>query len=523
MVASMIISYAQNFEDVMLWRALKHVEHGFYVDVGAQHPVVDSVSLAFYEHGWKGVHIEPVSSYANLLREHRPDEVVIQAAIGAKQGILTFFELPETGLSTADRELAYRHKEEGFRVHEVIVPCLTLAEALSPFIGRDIHWLKIDVEGYERQVLEGWGSEIKPWVVVIESTLPLTQTESYQDWERLILGLGYKFAYFDGLNRFFVASEHADLLSAFRFGPTVFDDFALSGSASAPFCTNLNSKIEELSQQGQALEKELRAREQQVIETSKSLEEREDKLAQFRERLQAVEGKLTQSRTQNDTLRESLSSAQQHAARVKGELDQTRERLQAVEDEPTQSRTQNDTLRESLSSAQQHAARAEGELGQTRERLQALEKELAEARNIGAQLEQHLGAREAELAGMYGSLSWRMTTPLREANLLFKRFLRMIGTGISALTSLPRRVAQRVLFSVLMHLQAQTERKARVARALARFPFLDAQLRALYRTHGHTQSSFVEHSSSQSVADSNMANRFRRQLELELIRRRQNH
>ena len=29
------ISYAQNFEDVMLWRALKHVENGFYIDVGA--------------------------------------------------------------------------------------------------------------------------------------------------------------------------------------------------------------------------------------------------------------------------------------------------------------------------------------------------------------------------------------------------------------------------------------------------------------------------------------------------------
>ena len=50
-----MISYAQNFEDVMLWRALKHVERGFYIDIGAQDPVVDSVSLAFYEQGWRGV------------------------------------------------------------------------------------------------------------------------------------------------------------------------------------------------------------------------------------------------------------------------------------------------------------------------------------------------------------------------------------------------------------------------------------------------------------------------------------
>ena len=40
----MFTSYAQNFEDVMLWRALKHVQKGTYVDVGAQHPVIDSVS-----------------------------------------------------------------------------------------------------------------------------------------------------------------------------------------------------------------------------------------------------------------------------------------------------------------------------------------------------------------------------------------------------------------------------------------------------------------------------------------------
>lgn len=91
------------------------------------------------------------------------------------------------------------------------------------------------------------------------------------------------------------------------------------------------------------------------------------------------------------------------------------------------------------------------------------------------------------------------------------------------MTSLPRRVAQRVLLSVLMHLQARPERKVKVVRALAQFPFLDARLRAFYRTHSHTQRFSGEYSSSQPVVDSIMANRFRRQLEMELMRRRQNH
>ena len=41
------ISYAQNFEDVMLRRVLKHVENGFYIDVGAQDPSADSVTKLF--------------------------------------------------------------------------------------------------------------------------------------------------------------------------------------------------------------------------------------------------------------------------------------------------------------------------------------------------------------------------------------------------------------------------------------------------------------------------------------------
>ena len=44
-----MISYAQNFEDVILWRALKHVEAGRYIDIGANDPEKDSVTKVFYD------------------------------------------------------------------------------------------------------------------------------------------------------------------------------------------------------------------------------------------------------------------------------------------------------------------------------------------------------------------------------------------------------------------------------------------------------------------------------------------
>ena len=54
-----INSYAQNFEDVMLFRALGHVKKGFYLDIGAGEPEIDSVTKLFYSLGWTGVNVEP--------------------------------------------------------------------------------------------------------------------------------------------------------------------------------------------------------------------------------------------------------------------------------------------------------------------------------------------------------------------------------------------------------------------------------------------------------------------------------
>jgi FkbM family methyltransferase len=230
------ISYAQNFEDVMLWRALCAVESGYYIDIGAQDPVIDSVSLAFHEHGWHGIHVEPTAHYAGLLKQQRPGDTVLQAAVGSCPGVLPMFEIPNTGITTLDAAIAQQHRERGFDVQATTAQVLPLSEVLALAGNCDVHWMKIDVEGFERQALAGWGeSAVRPWVVVIESTLPLTQILTHEEWEPILLAKGYAFAYFDGLNRFYVAEGQSQLQSAFAAPPNVFDNFALNGTASATF------------------------------------------------------------------------------------------------------------------------------------------------------------------------------------------------------------------------------------------------------------------------------------------------
>jgi FkbM family methyltransferase len=229
------ISYAQNFEDVMLWRALKRIKRGFYVDVGANDPDLDSVTKAFYERGWRGINVEPVPEWAEKLREKRPEDVNLQVAAAAETGELMLYELPGTGLSTSRISIATR----GAAVHGMqLVERLVRADTLTAICSRvgvtPIHFLKIDVEGAERDVLEGLDlSIIRPWIILVESTLPLTQDESFADWEPILRRGNYQFAYFDGLNRFYVASERADLLATFDRPPSVFDEFVPAAQVAA--------------------------------------------------------------------------------------------------------------------------------------------------------------------------------------------------------------------------------------------------------------------------------------------------
>jgi FkbM family methyltransferase len=222
------VSYAQNFEDVILWRALHGVEGGRYIDIGAHDPVVDSVSMAFYEAGWRGIHVEPTPHYAARLREARPDEIVIEAAVTDDLGPIDFYEIPETGLSTGKAEIADHHSESGFSKRKIFAPCIRLDKLLAMERG-DIHWLKIDVEGMEPDVLRSWGkSRKRPWVLVIESTLPGTQEAVHDKWIHEVLDRGYSEVFFDGLSRYFLHHRHAELTERFSTPANVFDRFEIT-------------------------------------------------------------------------------------------------------------------------------------------------------------------------------------------------------------------------------------------------------------------------------------------------------
>jgi FkbM family methyltransferase len=356
------VSYAQNLEDVMLWRALGHVEHGFYVDIGAQDPVVDSVSRLFFERGWRGVHIEPSAAYATRLRAERPQDEVLQVLVSDTCGVVPFFEIPNTGLSTSVEEIANRHGAAGFAVQATRCPSVTLDDIVGRHADREVHWLKIDVEGAERKVLQSWTlPQPQPWIVLVESTQPMTRTASHDEWESLLLGRGYDFVYFDGLNRFYVSDQHPELKSAFDRPPNVFDGFALSGSASSSFASKLNADI-------RAVKEDLSSRDEEKSRTA--------------EQLADVSRQLDLNKQVELQVRDDLALATQTAAQAQQELATARDRserdratIEAFNRELAGLRAQ---LTELHSAASDELRRHEDALAKTQEHAHALATTLSE-------------------------------------------------------------------------------------------------------------------------------------------------
>ena len=173
-------------------------------------------------------------------------------------------------------------------------------------------------------------------------------------------------------------------------------------------------------------------------------------------------------------------------------------RLMEAEAKTQQAEVKTQQAEAKAQQAEAKTQQAEAKTQQAEAKTQQAEAKLAHSRSTLAQTEDRLRACDIELGEVYRSRSWRMTAPLRKANLLFKQFKRMTGDGLSTITSLPRRVARRVLLSALVHVLFRPERKAKVARLMARFPTLNAHLRAFSRDN--RKQAIVLSSNKHSVA-----------------------
>lgn len=162
-----MISYAQNREDVVLWRALHAVGTGRYAEIAADDGRGESATRVFADHGWAGLAI----------------------------------------------------------VGEVDGDDATTVEP-SGYAAGDVHLLVVDARGVDRQApgvqpVDLPLSDLRPWVVVVSGA----DDHAADAWDAELGAAGYERCLYDGVSRFYLADGHDDLRPALSYPACARDDF----------------------------------------------------------------------------------------------------------------------------------------------------------------------------------------------------------------------------------------------------------------------------------------------------------
>jgi FkbM family methyltransferase len=221
----MKLSYAQRLEDYHLETAFDGQQSGFYVDIGAGHPVADNVSYWFYLRGWRGLVVEPQQRLIDLYRHLRPRDTAVCSLVGNSVGEASFHVVNMLhGLSTMLEQGAKKATELGVQYETVRRPIVTLAHLFETHSVGRIDFMKVDVEGAEGEVFAGadW-QRWRPRVIVAETISPGVKEEITAAWQAVLVQQGYHLALFDGLNEFYVAEEETALFARFPRAPAAWD------------------------------------------------------------------------------------------------------------------------------------------------------------------------------------------------------------------------------------------------------------------------------------------------------------
>lgn len=224
------VSYAQNYEDIYLKRIFAMVKKGFYIDAGGFDPVLHSVTKNLYDSGWHGINIEPdITSYKKFISQ-RPRDINLNLAVSNKQGSMQMTSV--MGFNSIDTDFIKKRFGHIPQKIENTVEVDTLNNIIESHpIPKDIHLLKIDVEGHEQQVLEGINlNRYRPWLIMFEhpcfnDKLELLIEDESFEIHTYLNKHNYQYAYHDGINFYYFSKESAALKSCFLWPVNIIDQF----------------------------------------------------------------------------------------------------------------------------------------------------------------------------------------------------------------------------------------------------------------------------------------------------------
>ena len=206
-------SYSFNGVDLIVNYIFQNKKKGFYLDIGAQHPISNNNTYILFKRGWKGINIDLDKKNIDLFKIARPDDFNLNYAISdTEKEVDLFFYHDSSPINTLSKKVSNFQKANVSQVKKIKTK--TLDKVLDEIsLQHRIDYMNIDVEGYEEQVLKGFNiNKFKPYVISIEYLdLEMNKLElTNNDINNLLNSNLYQF--FIKNDYYFVNWLHGDLI-----------------------------------------------------------------------------------------------------------------------------------------------------------------------------------------------------------------------------------------------------------------------------------------------------------------------
>jgi len=157
-----------------------------YLDIGANDPVIFNNTYLFYRAGCDGVCVEANPDIVKRLRQTRPRDICINAAVSSRVDgsmPLHIFDEGASGLSTLSTDWMQQRVNRGFHVDKTLsVPTRDINSLIESHFATVPHFLSIDIEGLELDVLTSLDfNRFAPSVICVETFRQSTDNASVKD------------------------------------------------------------------------------------------------------------------------------------------------------------------------------------------------------------------------------------------------------------------------------------------------------------------------------------------------------
>ena len=215
------LSFSQFGEDVILKSIIDDyfpdylyddTTTGYFVDLGAFHPVTYSNTFSLYILGWRGLNVDASQQSINQFNRHRPGDRNVCVGVSERAETKTFTYFKTMGArNTFESELVEQHVQRGIEVSRTEeLKCLHVNELLDKYLKPNvsIQYLSIDLEGFDERVVKAldW-QKYKPWIVSVEVHAETLTDALESPIAQHLMASGYKCISKCHLTLFFVADH----------------------------------------------------------------------------------------------------------------------------------------------------------------------------------------------------------------------------------------------------------------------------------------------------------------------------